>query len=242
MKPLLKILVMFMIGMVILACNQGDKKSMETGKQESDSIPEAQISKEPNTIFENEYARVFIETLEPGQQQTEHEGVSRVIYSLNDYLIEWNENGQNLGTKEWKMGDVHFHKPGNHFAKNLSNKPAEWLVFVRSTNELPVCASMNSEKDVTSLKNGFAALLNEDENFKVVRIKLGQGKMIPKHDGLNRLVYSLTDYKLSYTDDKGSTEERDFRKGDIHWHDGCAHSLKNIGTTEAEFILVSFKK
>lgn len=233
---------MFMAGMVILACNQGDKKSMDTGKTETDSIPRAQISKEPSTIFENEYAKVFIETLEPGKQQTEHEGVARVIYSLNDYLIEWNENGQNLGSKEWKQGDVHIHQPGNHYAKNLSNKPAEWLVFVRSGNELPVCASMNSEKDVTSLNDGFATLLKEDENFKVVGIKLGQGKMIPKHDGLNRLAYSLSDYKLSYTNDKGNTEEREFRKGDIQWHDGCMHSLKNTGTTEAEFILVSFKK
>jgi hypothetical protein len=242
MKPLLKKFVMFMIAIIILGCNQGDKKSMDTGKQQTDSIPEAQISKEPSIIFENDYARVFIETLAPGQQQSEHEGLARVIYSLNDYLIEWNENGQNLGIREWKMGEAHIHQPGNHFAKNLSNKQAEWLVFVRSSNALPACGQMSPKKDVVSLKDGFATVLAEDENFKVVKIKLGQGKMIPNHDGLNRLVYSLTDYKISYTDDKVSNEEKEFRKGDTHWHDGCVHSLKNIGTTEAEFILVSFKK
>lgn len=242
MKPLLYIFAVFMLGMVIAACNKADKSTMETGKQETDSIPIAHVSKEPSTIFENDYARVFIESLEPGQQQTEHEGVARVIYSLNDYLIEWNENGQNLGTKEWKMGDVHFHKPGNHFAKNLSNKPAEWLVFVRTTTELPACESMNPKKDATAFNKEFASLLNEDENFKVVKIRLEPGKMIPKHDGLNRLVYSLSDYKLSYTDEKGISNDKEYRKGDMHWHDGCAHSIKNTGTTEAEFILVSFKK
>ncbi|MDZ7612899.1 MAG: hypothetical protein U5K51_03675 [Flavobacteriaceae bacterium] len=242
MKSLIIKLVMFMIGMVILACNQGDKKSMETINQETDSIQEAQISKEPSNIFENEYARVFIETLEPGKQQTEHEGLSRVIYSLNDYMIEWNENGQNAGAKEWKKGNVHIHKPANHYAKNLSNKPAEWLVFVRTGNELPACEQMSSKKDVASAKDGFATALAEDENFKVVSVKLSPGQMIDKHDGLNRLVYSLSDYTLSYTDDADKTQEKEFKKGDIHWHNGCAHSLKNSGTTEAEFVLVSFKK
>jgi len=88
MRPLLKICAIFVLGMVITACNKADKRTMETSKQEIDSIPEAQVSKEPSTIFKNEYASVFLETLEPGQQQTEHEGVSRVTYSLNGYLTE----------------------------------------------------------------------------------------------------------------------------------------------------------
>ncbi len=101
---------------------------------------------------------------------------------------------------------------------------------------------MNPKKDATSFNQDFATLLNEDENFKVVNIKLESGQMIPKRDGLNRLAYSLSDYKLSYIDEKGIRNEKQFRKGDMHWHDGCAHSIKNTGTTEAEFILVSFKK
>jgi hypothetical protein len=46
--------------------------------------------------------------------------------------------------------------------------------------------------------------------------------------------------KLNYTDEKGISNDKEYRKGDMHWHDGCAHSIKNTGTTEAEMILVSF--
>ena len=53
-------------------------------------------------VFENDFAKVMKVSLSPEASQPSHKGEDRIIYSLNDYTIEWEEQGENLGEKSWK--------------------------------------------------------------------------------------------------------------------------------------------
>ena len=57
------------------------------------------------------------------------------------------------------------------------------------------------------------------------------------HSGVNRIIYSLTDYQLLYESNLEDKGVKEFKTGDLHWHEACSHALENNGETEASFWL-----
>ena len=196
----------------------------------------------PAVIFENDFASVSKISLEPGDFQPSHDGGKRVIYSLTDYSIDWEEKGEKLGTKTWKKGDAHFHEAGKHAAKNVGASKAEWIVFQTKNAQLPACDENTLENDVISVVPDFAKMIFENDDFRITEVNLPKGENIPKHAGVNRIIYSLSDYQIVYESDSEGQGEHQFKSGDIHWHDACQHALQNIGETDAKFLVVSYKQ
>jgi quercetin dioxygenase-like cupin family protein len=222
--------------LILLLASCGDKAG-----QESAQMADKSSAKEPTVIFENTYTQVVKVTLAPGEQQPIHDGANRVIYSLTDYVIDWQEQGQKLGEKTWKKGDVHFHEAGTHAAKNTGTTTAEWLVFAKKEAELPDCEDNTLAKDVTTVAATMTRVLIDKDAFKITSVKLPAGESIPMHSGFNRIIYSLSDYQVAYESNKEGKSEKQFKTGDVHWHEACQHALENTGTTDAEFLLVAYK-
>ena len=237
-KHLLTVLTLIVFSSVFVSCKKQEKKEIEkdTPKEE---LVEKNVS--PVVLLKNDYAIVSKISLAPGESQPTHEGENRVIYALTDYSIDWEEQGKKLGTKTWKKGDVHFHESGTHAAKNLGTSVAEWLVFSRKDTELPECADNTIENDVTSVSPGTTQTLFENDEFKLTRVVLPKGESIPMHSGINRVIYSLSDYDLKYDSDTEGMVDKSFKSGDVHWHEACKHALENNGDTEAIFLVVSYK-
>jgi hypothetical protein len=219
---------------LLVACGSENRDTKKTA-DENDNDGSHMI------IFENDYTTITKFTLNPGEEQDEHEGKIRLIYSLSDYTLDWYEQGESLGEKSWKQGDVHVHKPGKHFGKNTGTTIAEWLVFARKTDELPEFEIQNLANDVNAAAPNFASQIFDDDQFRVTEVKLPVNESIPSHDGINRIIYSLSDYKLSYQTDNSEPYEKLFKDGDAHWHVAGKHALTNIGSTEAHYLVVAFK-
>lgn len=197
---------------------------------------------EPEVLMENDYAKVSKFTLEPNDFLPTHDGENRVIYSLSDYSLDWEEQGEQLGTKTWKKGDVHSHEAGSHAAKNNGTTTAEWLVFTKKSTPLPSCEENSIENDVNSVSPDFSELLLDNDNYRITKVSLPQGEKIPMHSGVNRVIYSLSDYQIKYDSDKGDEGDKQFTTGHTHWHEACLHAIENTGETAAEYLVVSFKK
>ena len=225
--------------LLLSACTNSNQSALEVETNQKEQVVSTPI--EPQILFENDHAKVVKVSLAPEEFQAPHEGEKRVIYSLTDYSIDWEENGENLGTKTWKEGDVHFHDAGKHAAKNNGSTNAEWLVFVRKNSELPVCADNTSEKNVSAVAPELVKTLLDNEYFGLIEITLPKGDSIPSHSGANRIVYSLSDYEINYQSDNGHRGTKKFKTGDVHWHEACSHALSNNGESEAKFLVVSYK-
>jgi len=238
----IKLSVLAIISFVLLSLSscKNDKKteSKEPVKQEETAISEG----EHKIIFENVYAKVSKISLAPGQVQPIHQGGSRVIYALTNFSIDWEEQGKKLGTKTWKKGDVHFHDAGKHAAKNNGTTKAEWLVFTKKNKDLPDSGENTVENDVTSVSPDFSKSLFENEAFKITKVNLPKGESIPKHSGVNRIIYSLSDYTLNYKSDAKGKTDKAFKSGDMHWHEASQHALQNNGETEAKYLVISYKR
>jgi quercetin dioxygenase-like cupin family protein len=230
--------VLLLLALTFLNGCRTDKKKDQQTEAETEVAP----SVDPVTIFENDYVQVVSVTLDPGEELTSHEGAKRLIYSLSDYTIDWEQGGADLGNKKWKRGEVHAHGPGKHGAKNAGDSKAAWIAFVRKTSDLPDCGDLSLDKDVSSVSGDAAEILFEDADFRVTEITLKPGDSLPMHAGINRVVYALSDYEIRYWSDDSEAAEKTFTKGDAHWHEACQHALENVGETEAKFIVVAYKR
>ncbi len=233
--------VLFCISYTLLisAC---DSRGPDNG-QEATAVETTQSREvEPKEIFANDYVKVVKVSLAPGEALTPHVGQDRVIYSLTDYTILWEEKGQDQGLKTWKAGDVHAHEAGQHSAQNNGDTKAEWLAFVKKSQQMPDCGNESLQEDINAVAQEYATVRLDNESFRVTEVKLPPSALVPQHSGVHRLVYSLSDYQIRYESDKVEPTEKSFRQGDLHWHEACTHALENTGENEAHFLVVAFKK
>lgn len=179
----------------------------------------------PQTIFENEFAKVSHITLEPGVRQPLHHGEDRIIYSLNDYTVEFHQNETEIEEHPWKADDVHFHEAGEHYSINIGEGTAEWLVFDRKTENLPPAEDLHTDIEEDLNLNENTTDLFENNLFKVTKVQEEPGVAIPEHEGGNRVVYSLSNYTIEYESDREEDRTREFEIGDIHWHQAAEHSV-----------------
>jgi quercetin dioxygenase-like cupin family protein len=190
-------------------------------------------------LFENDYVEVMQARLAPGQSLPTHEGGNRVVYSLTDYEIRFEQRGQEV-ERSFSEGDVHFHEAGPHRVENIGDTPARFVVIERRDAALPESPGSTSADDLseeaTSEKQD---VLLENDVVEVHAVSLDPEQTLPDHRGLARVVYSLSDYRVRLTHGD-SSEERAFQRGDVHWHAPGVHSLENVGDQPARFIVVEF--
>ena len=196
------------------------------------------------TVFENEYVKALEVTLGANQQVPWHEGGPRIIYSKSDYSVRFVKSPDDTTTtmNEFSEGDVHWHDQNIHSVENSGSSTAEYMVFMRKSPTFPDDTETTTQGDVAEVESEFTNVLLENDAVKVINVELAPGDETPLHVGARRLVYSLSDYGVTFNKPDQSAENQDFAAGDIHWHEGGEHSVENTGDTTAEFLMVEFKK
>jgi len=233
------IVMLTLCSAVIVSCGQQPDTS---GKVTETSAPLRDIAverpDEVSVLFRNEYVRVLRFDLDPNEALPAHVGNSRLVYSLNDYVLEWTENDDAPARRSWKTGDVHAHEADVHAVRNTGATSASFLVFERLDTALP-SAPVHDES--SELPVGARSLLSS-EDFDVLEIVLQPGENQAPHEGGWRAVYSLSDYTIEWRDgEDDNTEQKSWRKGDVHWHEPAKHAASNIGDSEARWVVVGFK-
>ncbi len=196
----------------------------------------------PEVVFENEFVRVVRVVLQPGQELASHEGGRRLIYSVTDYNLQWEQAGEEAVAKSLESGDLHYHSGGQHAAMNSGESVAEWVAFIHKGNPLPNCPEEWVKNDAASKAPDYAIVQFENDVFRVVKVSLPTGAAVPMHSGINRLIYSLNDYSLIYEDTDEEKAEWSMQKNTVHWHEACEHAVENQGEVTAEYLVVGFKE
>lgn len=194
-----------------------------------------------SVVFENDHVRATLVRLEPGDELPPHAGDARAVYSLTDYRILWTEAGESA-ERAWEEGQAHWHDALDHAVRNIGQTEAVFLVVARTGTALPEAPGLQAEHDAAAVEGGFGDLVFENDHVRITEVTLPPGASQPTHQGVNRLVYSLSDYTVRYTSDRMDTVEATFADGDAHWHEADEHSVENIGDTEARFVLFQFKR
>ncbi len=190
-------------------------------------------------VFSNAYAEAFTITLAPGQALPAHDGGARTVYALSDYTIRYTQGGE-TSEQSWKAGEAHFHDAGEHAMENIGTTEAKFLVVARTAQTLAP-SEPHPEPNAPSGSGPMQLLLDNDQ-VRVSEVRMPPGAELPRHPGLARLVYSLSDYTIGYASNDAAAETQSFTTGQAHWHEADEHVITNTGSTEARFLLVQFKR
>jgi len=214
-------------------------------KKEKPEIVEDIVVAAPDKVevlLDNQYIKVTKFLLKAGDTLPMHKGGPRTIYSLNDYTLKWKEGTAEEVTKNWQAGDVHWHDAIPHAVENTGTSDAQYLVLTRKVQALPDVMEYDINEDASKIDSAHSMALYDDENVRVVEVNLDPGVKQPIHHGINRAIYSLTNYTINYQSGEDEPVENTFAAGECHWHGADAHSVENIGETAANYLIFSFKK
>jgi hypothetical protein len=221
----------------LVACGSETRRASD----DAAGVATIEMAAAREAVLQNEYVELFTLTLEPGQAIAPHEGAARVIYSLSDYTIRYTEGADSRETSAL-TGDAHVHASGTHAIANIGTTTARLLVVARSGAALPGGENAQAQAPAPAAAAEPTAFLVDDDQFRVTVVTLAAGGVLPKHAGLARVVYALSDYTIRYEADGAAAADKTFRTGEAHWHDADSHAITNTGTTEARFLMVQFKR
>ncbi|MBD3385526.1 hypothetical protein GF407_11445 [candidate division KSB1 bacterium] len=233
MKRIHKIIISALVIFFVVGCGQQQQRTA------NDIVTE--YPENAKVVFENDYVKAVEFMLEPGDKLPLHKGGKRVVYALSDYKVKWTE-GDETSEKEWQKGDAHWHDAIEHAIENIGDTIASYMVVMRKDALLPETGEYDLSRDASQLDSEHSKIIFDNEHVRLIGVTLGSGESQPKHEGIYRLIYSLSDYKIEYTYNETNTVESQMEKGYVHWHAPDRHSVKNIGDPPAHYLIFAFKK
>jgi quercetin dioxygenase-like cupin family protein len=81
----------------------------------------------------------------------------------------------------------------------------------------------------------------DNEHTRVCEVTFKPGAKIGMHSHPAHFAYVMAPGKLRITNDKGVSQDVDFKVGTVTWLEPETHSGENIGTTEIKALVVEFR-
>ena len=226
--------------------SEPDVAPTEAAEPAGDSV--AANSDYVSTLYETAYAAVHRIDLPRGASLAPHKGGARVVYSISAYTMQMKSDDGTVSERAFEAGDVHYHSGGVHASsdpKNIGDEAASFVVFERTEGSLPTESSPDGQvlDEITPPEDATHEVLLENEDFTVHHIALEPGASLPPHAGHARIVYSRSDYTLTFIDrDSDTRTEQSFAEGDLHDHGAGMHAVENTGDQRADYLVVAFKQ
>ena len=190
--------------------------------------------------LENEYVWVHDISLQPGEELPLHAAGDRVVIALSDYVLQFEQEDETCH-EELSKGMVHAHRAGIHWAVNVGDTEARFLIVARKGEPLPALAQRVWEEESLE-ETAQTIVLFENDGMRVTEVLVMPGDTLEVHWEPNRVVYACTDYVATCSVEMGISAERVFRAGDVHWYYAGFFKLENIGALPAHFLAVGLKR
>jgi len=93
-----------------------------------------------------------------------------------------------------------------------------------------------ANSDITSVDKKDVHVLGKTDYAEVVGVSLPAGKSLAPHQGGDRVIYSITSYKLDF-DGPGGESETIHAPGNVYFRPAGEHSVENVSETTAKFVI-----
>jgi len=189
---------------------------------------------------DNEWARVVVAENTPGQKSRLHKhDVNRVMIHLSPGTMRLAFEGGPVNDVKFKAGDVRWDpKGGMHTSENIGGTKYQ-IVEV----ELKKAGGAHTWPELDPVRLSPAVYKKEFENdqVRVVRVRIPANSSIPQHTHGNRITVALTEAKIDVTNADGSKMEAIFKPADVRFRTPATHSEQSKLAQDAELILIDLK-
>lgn len=194
------------------------------------------------TPIDNDQIRVLDVTVQPGEKTRLHEHkINRVMIYLDEGSQHFEYQGKGPSDLKWKAGQALWSPAaGMHIAEITSAKPVRIIeVELKKPNG---GQQASGALDPVKIDPKHYHVAFENDQVRVVRVKIGPGETAPKHEHkLNRVVVYLTDQDFRVTNADGKIETPRHKAGDVGFSGAATHTEVNVGKRPFEVVVVELK-
>jgi uncharacterized RmlC-like cupin family protein len=194
------------------------------------------------TPIDNDQVRVLDVTVQPGEKTRLHEHkINRVMIYLDAGSQHFEYQGKGPADLKWKAGQALWSPAaGMHIAEVTSTKPVRIIEVELKKPKGGQQAS--GALDPVKIDPKHYHVDFENDQVRVVRVKIGPGETAPKHEHkLNRVVVYLTDQDFRVTNADGKVETPHHKAGDVGFSGAATHTELNVSKKPFEVIVVELK-
>jgi hypothetical protein len=190
-------------------------------------------------LYENEYVTVVEFEVDSGDRLPGYAYDHHTVYTLSSYEME-SGSGEERSKEKFRQGSAYWPEAGTYSVKNVGKNDAKYIAVTRKSANLPDFEPVVPDVDVTAIAADNTVILLNNECMRVIEVILNPGQQLPGHDGVNRVVYSLTSYELEYRSGQMDRSNVTFDEGDVNWYEAGQYSVANISDSPARFIIFEF--
>lgn len=153
------------------------------------------------------------------------------------------QNGE-VRPETFRAGDVQWNDSmGSHVAEIIAAKPVNIAHLELKSPRGMVPTIKFPANDPLKLDPAHYKLEIDNNQVRVLRIRLGQGEKTPLHaQPFERLLVPLTPARLKVTDAKGAAETVNYGKADMRWLTPGEEAEENLSAQPYEALIVEFKR
>ncbi len=194
-------------------------------------------------FFENGQVNVFRALEKPHVKGKAHEHkVNRVMIYLQagSQRFEY-QDGRKPGNFDWKAGDVKWSAAdGMHSPEVTTDVP--FNIVEVELKQPGMGKKAETAQDVLKVDPKHYKLEFENDQVRVLRVKVGPHESIPMHEHVrNRVSVALTDQNVRSTDSQGKVETVLHKAGEASWGTSKTHKEENLNDKPLEIIIVEIK-
>lgn len=190
-------------------------------------------------MLENDQVRVLRIHYNPKEKSVMHEHPAAVVVFLNTSKAKFTlPDGTTIPDGGGKAGSIRFSEAGKHLPENTGSTPVE-AVLVELKGKSGTGSAVASDPvkvDPVRHKVEF-----ENDQVRVLRIKLKARDKTKPHQHPNGVAVFLTNTKAKFTLADGKTREAAGKRGEAIWAAAENHSVNNLLAKPFEVILVELK-
>lgn len=201
--------------------------------------PTSVDAKHYKVLLENDQVRVLRIHYNPKEKSVMHEHPASVVVFLNTSKARFTlPDGTTMTDGGGRAGSVRFTDAGKHLPENIGTTPVE-AILVELKGKLGAASAVAA--DPVKVDPARHKVEIENDQVRVLRIKLRARDKTAPHEHPNAVAVFLTDNKAKFTLADGKTREASGKRGEAIWAAAEKHSVNNLLARPMEVILVELK-
>ncbi|HUS05858.1 MAG TPA: hypothetical protein VMZ52_06170 [Bryobacteraceae bacterium] len=194
-------------------------------------------------LFENDEVKVVRAVEKPHVKGKFHEHkVNRVMIYMQPGTQRFEyQDGRKPQVFHWKAGQVKWNvAEGMHSPETTTDEPFN-IIEIELKKPAGGKKSVPAQ-DVLKVDPKHYKLEFENDQVRVLRVKVGPHESIPMHEhALNRVSVPLTDQNVRSTDAQGKVETVQHKAGEAAWGTAKTHKEENLNDKPLEIVIVELK-
>ncbi|MDQ6757140.1 MAG: cupin domain-containing protein [Bacteroidota bacterium] len=240
-------LILFVLPVVFIACNDGDKTTSDSTKTTADSTAKNKnmdaVSVAPNlyqVVKDTIGIRIVKVTYKPGDSSAMHSHPDNVLYVVDGAKMEFTLPDGSKQVHDLTPGMTMIQPGSSHSVKNIGTTTANAYLF--EVNRPNTAGTTDAAMDATKVAPELYKLVKDTMNIRVLMASYPPGASSKLHAHPDNAIYIVEGGNSEFTDKDGKKQAMEMQKGMAAVMAAGVHGVKNTGKVPSKVLIVEVNR